>query len=170
MTIKVKRLSPDVFLPEYATDGSSGLDVRAYITKNNIDEIIGENFTRFFDIKKGLLTKLDDKIILKPLGRALIPTGLFVEIPCGFEIQVRPRSGLAIKHGITVLNTPGTIDSDYRGEIKVILFNTSSKNYIISHGDKISQLVVQKVERAEFVEVDELVDTVRSAGGFGSTG
>lgn len=170
MYLKITRLSTNVLLPEYATDGSSGLDVRAYITKDNVNDILGENFTGFFDIRNGLLTKLDDKIIIKPSGRALIPTGLSVEIPVGFEIQVRPRSGLAIKHGITVLNTPGTIDSDYRGEIKVILFNTSGKNYIVSNGDKIAQLVVQRVERVELIEVDGLANTVRSTGGFGSTG
>jgi dUTP pyrophosphatase len=130
-------------LPQYATTGSSGMDIRA---------------------------SLDIPVILRPLERRLIPTGLFVEIPGGYEIQVRPRSGLAIKHGITCLNTPGTIDSDYRGEIKIILINLSSEEQIINPGDRIAQMIIQKVEKAELVQVEILNETERATGGFGHTG
>lgn len=130
-------------LPEYATAGSSGMDIRA---------------------------NLDDKLILVPLQRSLVPTGLFIELPLGYEAQVRPRSGLAIKQGITCLNTPGTIDSDYRGEIKIILINLSGEEQIINPGDRIAQLVIQNVEQAELIQVELLNSTFRSEGGFGSTG
>ena len=130
-------------MPDYATAGSSGMDIRAF---------------------------LDEPQILKPFERALIPTGLFVEIPEGYEIQVRPRSGLAIKQGITCLNTPGTIDADYRGEIKVILINLSREEQIIHPGDRIAQLVVQRVEKANWKQVEEIDVTERNAGGFGHTG
>jgi len=144
MPIEVKILNTSANpLPEYATPGASGLDVRASI---------------------------DSPIHLKPLERALIPTGLFLEIPFGFEVQVRPRSGLAIRQGITCLNTPGTIDSDYRGEIKIILVNLSADEQIIQPGDRIAQLVLQKVEQLEWQAVTALSETSRNAGGFGSTG
>ena len=130
-------------LPQYATKGSSGMDIRA---------------------------SLDIPVSLQPLERTLIPTGLFVEIPGGYEIQIRPRSGLAIKQGITCLNTPGTIDSDYRGEIKIILINLSSEEQVINHGDRIAQMIVQKTERAEFEQVEFLNETERAKGGFGHTG
>ena len=130
-------------LPQYATKGSSGMDIRA---------------------------SLAIRVTLQPLERALIPTGLFVEIPHGYEIQIRPRSGLAIKQGITCLNSPGTIDSDYRGEIKIILINLSSEEQIINHGDRIAQMIIQKTERAELVRVEFLTETERAAGGFGHTG
>ena len=130
-------------LPQYATKGSSGMDIRA---------------------------SLDIPVSLQPLERTLIPTGLFVEIPGGYEIQIRPRSGLAIKQGITCLNSPGTIDSDYRGEIKIILINLSSEEQVINHGDRIAQMIVQKTERAEFEQVEFLNETERAEGGFGHTG
>ena len=130
-------------LPQYATKGSSGMDIRA---------------------------SLDIPVSLQPLERALIPTGLFVEIPGGYEIQIRPRSGLAIKQGITCLNSPGTIDSDYRGEIKIILINLSSEEQVINNGDRIAQMIVQKMERAEFEQVKFLNETERAEGGFGHTG
>ena len=130
-------------LPEYATKGASGMDIRA---------------------------SLDIPLTLQPLERNLIPTGLFVEIPQGYEIQIRPRSGLAIKQGITCLNTPGTIDSDYRGEIKIILINLSSEEQVIHPGDRIAQMIIQKTERAEFEQVEFLNNTERAAGGFGHTG
>jgi dUTP pyrophosphatase len=130
-------------LPQYATKGSSGMDIRA---------------------------SLDIVVTLQPLERMLIPTGLFVEIPTGYEIQIRPRSGLAIKQGITCLNTPGTIDSDYRGEIKIILINLSSEEQVINQGDRIAQMIVQKTEKAEFEQVEFLNETERAAGGFGHTG
>ena len=113
---------------------------------------------------------LDIPLMLQPLERNLIPTGLFVEIPQGYEIQIRPRSGLAIKQGITCLNTPGTIDSDYRGEIKIILINLSSQEQVINPGDRIAQMIIQKTERAEFEQVEILYNTERAAGGFGHTG
>ena len=130
-------------LPQYATKGSSGMDIRA---------------------------SLNFPITLQPLERTLIPTGLFIEIPTGYEIQVRPRSGLAIKQGITCLNSPGTIDSDYRGEIKIILINLSSEEQVINHGDRIAQMIIQKVERAELEPVEILNETERAEGGFGHTG
>ena len=113
---------------------------------------------------------LDIPVTLQPLQRTLIPTGLFVEIPAGYEIQIRPRSGMAIKQGITCLNTPGTIDSDYRGEIKIILINLSTETQVINHGDRIAQMIVQRIERAEFEPVELLNETERATGGFGHTG
>jgi dUTP pyrophosphatase len=130
-------------LPEYATADSSGMDLRA---------------------------DLNETVTIKPLERVLIPTGLFIELPHGFEAQIRPRSGLAIKHGITCLNTPGTIDADYRGEIKIILINLSQEQHSIHPGDRIAQMIIQKVEKAFLVPVIELNETERNAGGFGHTG
>ena len=140
--IKIVNISSNP-LPEYATKGASGMDIRA---------------------------SLDIPLTLQPLERNLIPTGLFVEIPQGYEIQIRPRSGLAIKQGITCLNTPGTIDSDYRGEIKIILINLSSEEQVIHPGDRIAQMIIQKTERAEFEQVEILNNTERATGGFGHTG
>lgn len=130
-------------LPEYATPQSAGLDLRA-----NIDE----------------------SIVLHPMERQLIGTGLYIALPPGYEAQVRPRSGLALKHGITVLNTPGTIDSDYRGEVKVLLVNLSSEPFTINEGERIAQMVVAKHEHAELTIVEELDETERGAGGYGHTG
>ena len=130
-------------LPEYATTGSSGMDIRA---------------------------SLEDVIVMQPMARVLVPTGLYVEIPEGYEIQVRPRSGLAIKQGITCLNTPGTIDADYRGEIKIILINLSGEEQVIHPGDRIAQLVVQRVEKIQWEPVKQLEITGRNTGGFGHTG
>ena len=130
-------------LPSYATTGSSGMDIRA-----------------FLDAPKSML----------PLERALIPTGIFIELPQGYEVQVRPRSGLAIRQGITCLNTPGTIDADYRGEIKIILINLSQEEQVIQPGDRIAQMILQKVEKVEWRLVEELETTERNAGGFGHTG
>jgi dUTP pyrophosphatase len=143
-TIEIKIINKSSnALPEYATTGSSGMDIRA---------------------------NLDIPQTLQPLERTLIPTGLFIELPQGYEAQIRPRSGLAIKQGITCLNTPGTIDADYRGEIKVILINLSQEEQVIHHGDRIAQMVVQTVEQVQWTPVEEIADTVRSAGGFGHTG
>lgn len=130
-------------LPRHETILSAGLDVRA---------------------------NLDEPVTLKPLGRALIPTGLFVELPQGYEMQVRPRSGLAAKYGVTVLNAPGTVDADYRGEVKVILANLSDCEFVVNDGERIAQLVVARHERVEWEQVELLSDTSRGAGGFGSTG
>ncbi len=130
-------------IPEYATEGSSGLDLRA---------------------------NLSLPITLKPMERKMIPTGIFLEIPMGYEVQVRPRSGLAWKSGITCLNSPGTVDSDYRGEIKVILINLSTEEHIISNGDRIAQMVVCKIEKAFLQQETELNSTARGEGGFGHTG
>jgi len=130
-------------LPEYATDGAAGMDLRA---------------------------DLVTPVVLKSLERKLIPTGLFIELPHGYEAQVRPRSGLAIKQGITCLNSPGTIDSDYRGEIKIVLINLSGEDQIINPGDRIAQLVLQKTEKIQWELVTVLTETDRSNGGFGSTG
>lgn len=113
---------------------------------------------------------LSEPVTLKPLERILIPSGLFIEIPAGYEAQVRPRSGLALKQGITCLNTPGTIDSDYRGEIKVLLINLSNEEQVINNNDRIAQMVICRVEKAELVTVQELEETVRGGGGFGHTG
>jgi dUTP pyrophosphatase len=130
-------------LPAYATEGSSGLDIRANITES---------------------------IELQPLERILVPTGLYISIPQGYEIQVRPRSGLALKNGLTCLNSPGTIDSDYRGELKVLLINLSNQSQKIVNGDRIAQLVLQKVESLEWQKVNELNSTLRNEGGFGHSG
>lgn len=130
-------------LPEYATEHAAGLDLKANLT---------------------------EAIVLKPLQRQLIPTGLFFELPVGYEAQIRPRSGLAFKHGITVLNSPGTIDADYRGEIKVLLVNLSDTDFTIQDGERIAQMVVAKHERVEWYVVNKLEASDRGAGGFGSTG
>ena len=144
MTIAVKIVNTSNNpLPHYATEGSAGLDLRA---------------------------NLETSIELQPLERRLVPTGLFIELPHGYEAQVRPRSGLAAKQGLTCLNSPGTVDSDYRGEIKILLINLSGEKQIIQHGDRIAQMVVQKVEKIAWQQVDVLSGTIRSEGGFGSTG
>jgi dUTP pyrophosphatase len=130
-------------LPEYATEASAGFDVRANI---------------------------DSPLVLKPMERTLVPTGLFIELPAGFEAQVRPRSGLALKHGITVLNSPGTIDADYRGELKVILINLSGEEFTVNDGERIAQVIVARHERVQWHEAAQLADTKRGSGGFGHTG
>ena len=130
-------------LPNYETIASAGMDLRANLTQ---------------------------PIVIEPMGRALIPTGLFMELPIGYEAQVRPRSGLALKKGITCLNSPGTIDADYRGEVGVILANLSKETFVVENGERIAQMVIAKHERAEWVEAEELSTTERGAGGFGSTG
>ncbi len=130
-------------LPSYATIGAAGMDLRANI---------------------------DAPIVLKSLERTLVATGLFLEIPLGYEAQIRSRSGLAFKNGLTVLNSPGTIDADYRGEIKVILVNLSNQEFIINDGERVAQMVIAKHEQAEWIEVEQLMDTDRGAGGFGHTG
>ena len=142
MKVKVINRSENS-LPEYGTAHAAGLDLRA---------------------------NLDTPMVLEPLKRALVPTGLFLELPVGYEAQVRPRSGLAIKHGITVLNSPGTIDADYRGEVMVILVNLSDEAFTINHGERIAQLVMAKHEQIEWETVSELEETARGAGGFGHTG
>lgn len=143
MKVKVVNKSNNA-LPAYETKNSAGMDLCAYLP--------------------------DGPVTLQPMQRALIPTGLYIEIPEGYEGQVRPRSGLAFKHGITVLNTPGTIDADYRGELKQILINLSNEPFVINNGDRIAQIVFARCEQAEMVEVDELSETERGAGGFGHTG
>ncbi|WP_373518190.1 dUTP diphosphatase [Pricia sp.] len=142
MNIKIINKSPHK-LPHYETDASAGMDLRASISES---------------------------VTLEPLGRAIIKTGLFIELPVGIEAQVRPRSGLAAKNGISVLNAPGTIDADYRGEVGVILVNLSNESYTIKNGERIAQLVIARHERAEWEEVEELSQTSRGEGGFGSTG
>jgi dUTP pyrophosphatase len=142
MTIKIINKSQHP-LPNYETIVSAGMDLRA---------------------------DLSAPITLSPLGRVIVKTGLFIELPIGYEAQVRPRSGLAIKKGITVLNSPGTVDADYRGEIGVILVNLSNEDFVIENGERIAQLIIAKHERAEWIEVQELSETSRGEGGFGSTG
>lgn len=142
--IKVKVINKSGYdLPEYKTPQSAGMDLRA-----NIDEAV----------------------TLEPMSRVLVKTGLFIALPEGYEAQIRPRSGLALKHGITVLNTPGTVDADYRGEIMVLLINLSNTTFIINPGDRIAQMVIARHEQAEFILVDELDDTERGEGGMGHTG
>ena len=143
MKVKVVNKSTNA-LPAYETKNSAGMDLRAYLP--------------------------DGPITLQPMQRAMIPTGLYIEIPEGYEGQVRPRSGLAIKYGITVLNTPGTVDADYRGELKQILINLSDQPFVINNGDRIAQIVFARCEQAEMVEVESLSETERGAGGFGHTG
>ena len=141
--ILIKKTNKEVITPKYKTDGSSGVDLSAFLEK---------------------------KVVIKPNSSELIPTGLQVAIPEEYEIQIRPRSGLAAKESIGVLNSPGTIDSDYRGELKIILFNHSNKDFIINNGDRIAQMVLVPIIKMEFEEVDSLPNTVRGQGGFGSTG
>jgi dUTP pyrophosphatase len=167
---KIKKLSDDVILPKYATDGSSGMDVCAYINENNINNLKGKKFHRLYLEQNGKMELTNDRIALEPLGRILIPTGLYVEIHTEYEIQVRPRSGLALKYGITVLNTPGTIDSDYRGEIGIILINLSDIDFIVKNGDKIAQLVIMKIKKIKWRLTERVNITDRNEGGFGSTG
>jgi dUTP pyrophosphatase len=142
VTVKIINRSTNP-LPEYATTGSAGMDIRA---------------------------SLSEPLILQPMERSLVPTGLFVELPDNYELQIRPRSGMAIKQGITCLNTPGTIDSDYRGEIKVILINLSNENQVIAPGDRIAQMILSPVSKAILEPVDIIESTERGAGGFGHTG
>jgi dUTP pyrophosphatase len=130
-------------LPQYSTSASAGADVSA---------------------------ALEEDLVVQPGERAAVPTGLYLELPAGYEAQVRPRSGLALKHGLTVINSPGTIDADYRGEVRVILVNLGSEQYVVRDGDRIAQLVVAPVSRAEFLPQEQLGDTGRGSGGFGSTG
>ena len=141
--ILIKKTNKEVITPKYKTDGSSGVDLSAFLEK---------------------------KVVIKPNSSELIPTGLQVAIPEELEIQIRPRSGLAAKESIGVLNSPGTIDSDYRGELKIILFNHGKEDFIINNGDRIAQMVLVPILKMEFKEVDNLPDTVRGQGGFGSTG
>ena len=141
--VLVKKLDPKVELPKYKTEGSSGLDLMAFI---------------------------DNPIKISPNTSALIPTGISVAISNDLEIQIRPRSGLAAKSSVTVLNTPGTIDSDYRGEIKIILFNHGKEDFIIKNKDRVAQMILVPIIKIEFEEVDELPNTIRGSGGFGSTG
>lgn len=144
--IKIRRLEKkfsDIPLPSYTTNGSAGMDIRAAV---------------------------DDEIILEKGKVSLVPTNLSVEIPEGYEMQVRPRSGLALKHGIGILNSPGTIDSDYRGEIKIIMMNFSEENFSIKRGERIAQLIISKVYSAKLIETDDLNDSRRGEGGFGHTG
>ncbi len=141
--ILIKRFSNKVLTPKYETKGSSGMDIAAFI---------------------------ENKIVINPGSKEIIPTGFSLSIPKGYEVQIRPRSGLAAKQGISVLNTPGTIDADYRGEIKVILINLSKNKFIVENGLRIAQMVVCPVIQAEFQEVQELSKTTRGSGGFGSTG
>lgn len=147
LRVSILRLphNPDLPLPSYATPGAAGLDLLAAVGAG-------------------------DPLVLEPGERALIPTGIAMVLPAGYEAQVRPRSGLALKHGVTVLNSPGTIDSDYRGEIGVILLNTGKAPFTIGRGERIAQLVIAPVSQAELAEVSALPETARGAGGFGSTG
>ena len=141
--IQIKRLEPGVKMPNYKTEGSSGMDLMAF---------------------------LKDPVTIKPKSSELISTGISVAIPEDTEIQIRPRSGLAAKSNISVLNTPGTIDSDYRGELKIILFNHSADDFVVNNGDRIAQMVLMPVLKASFEEVENLPNTIRGTGGFGSTG
>lgn len=141
--VKVRKADPSILLPLYGSTGSAGADIRAFIS---------------------------EPIIIPPLARVRVPTGLFLEIPEGYEGQIRPRSGLAYHHGITVLNAPGTIDSDYRGELQIILINLGNENFTISSGDRIAQLVISSVVHGDYIEVEDLGFTERGTGGFGSTG
>ena len=143
-TVKIKIINQSANpLPAYATEGSAGMDIRANLPR---------------------------PLVLKPMERQLVPTGLFIELPEGYEAQIRPRSGLAIKYGITCLNSPGTIDSDYRGEIKIILINLSQEEHIIQDKDRIAQIIIGKVEKVKWELVESITETVRSEGGFGHTG
>jgi dUTP pyrophosphatase len=141
--VKVKKKDERVSVPRYESSGAAGMDLKAFI---------------------------DAEITIPPLGRAKIPTGLFIEVPSGYEAQVRPRSGLAARHGVTLLNSPGTIDSDYRGELEVILVNLGAEPFTLKNGDRIAQMVISPVIRSVLCETDSLSETGRGSGGFGSTG
>ena len=141
--LKIRKRDPAAILPQYETEGAAGMDLRALVSED---------------------------VRIPPLGRAKIPTGLFMEIPFGYEGQIRPRSGLAARFGVTVLNAPGTIDSDYRGEVEVLLINLGSESFTVKSGDRIAQLVIAQVHKAEIRESTTLGETKRGAGGFGSTG
>jgi len=141
--LRVRKKDEGVPLPKYETSGSAGLDIKAFIASD---------------------------LAIPPMGRVKIPTGLFLEIPEGYEAQIRPRSGLALKWGITLLNSPGTIDSDYRGELEVILINTGSESFTVKNGDRIAQMVISPVVRVTISEAEHLSETERGVGGFGSTG
>ncbi len=143
MKIKLKKVRKDAKIPKYMTQKSAGLDIFACISSN---------------------------ITLKPGQRTLIPTGIAISLPEGYEAQIRPRSGLALNYGIIPLNTPGTIDADYRGEIKIILANLGENEFTVKNGDRVAQMVINKIEKVEFVEVEELDNSLRGEGGFGSTG
>ncbi|HCN83053.1 MAG TPA: dUTP diphosphatase [Sphingobacteriaceae bacterium] len=143
MTIQIINKSNNA-LPGYETIASAGMDLRAYLPEGDV--------------------------ILKPMERSLIPTGLYMELPIGYEAQIRPRSGLALKHGITILNSPGTIDADYRGEIKVLLINFSASEFKVSAGDRIAQMIISRHEQVDWDEVELLSETMRGAGGYGHTG
>lgn len=142
MEVRIINKSANV-LPGYETKSSAGMDLRA---------------------------NLDEPIVLKSLERVLVPTGLFIELPGGYEAQIRPRSGLALKHGISILNSPGTIDADYRGEIKILLINFSGQDFEINHGDRVAQMIVARYENVQWKEVELLTETVRGAGCYGHTG
>jgi len=142
--MKVRIINKSGFAsPAYATESSAGMDLRAAI---------------------------DEPIVLAPLGRAMVPTGLYIELPQGYEAQIRPRSGLAAKHGISIVNSPGTVDADYRGEIRVILVNLSGEPFTVTRGERIAQMVVARFEQVQWEEVEELSSSERGTGGFGSTG
>ena len=141
--LRVKKKDPSVPLPQYESSGAAGMDLRAFVAT---------------------------EVSIPPLGKARIPTGLFFEVPDGYEAQVRPRSGLADKNGVTVLNTPGTIDSDYRGEVQVIMINLGTEAFTVKNGERIAQMVISPVTRARVSEVERLSETERGSGGFGSTG
>lgn len=142
MNVKIINLSQNP-LPTYETEASAGMDLRA---------------------------NLAEDVIIKPMQRTLIPTGLFIELPTGFEAQIRPRSGLALKHGITILNSPGTIDADYRGEVKILLINFSDTDFEVKNGDRIAQMIVARHEKVQWSQTEELNETARGAGGYGHTG
>jgi dUTP pyrophosphatase len=141
--VKVKKKDGRIELPRYESSGAAGMDLKAFI---------------------------DADVTIPPLGRAKIPTGLFIEAPPGYEAQVRPRSGLAVRHGVTILNAPGTVDSDYRGELEVILVNLGAEPFTLKNGDRIAQMVISPVTHASLCETDSLSETERGSGGFGSTG
>lgn len=142
MELRIINKSANI-LPAYETEASAGMDLRA---------------------------SLEQSIILKPMERRLIPTGLFIELPAGYEAQIRPRSGLALKHGISILNSPGTIDADYRGEIKILLINFSNQEFEINNGDRVAQMIVASHEQVQWGEVELLTETIRGVGGYGHTG
>ena len=143
-TVKIKVINKGHQpLPQYATEQSAGMDLRA---------------------------NLSEPIVLKPLARCLVPTGLYIALPAGYEAQVRPRSGLALKKGVTVLNAPGTIDADYRGEVGVLLVNLSQEDFVVNDGERVAQMVIARHEIADFIEVEKLDETERGAGGYGHTG
>jgi len=161
MKLLVKKLHPDAIIPKYQTKGAAGFDVHAVVKD---DVFVGDRVSEQYRYDGSFV------IVILPKSKYIVNTGLAFAVPEGYEMQIRPRSGLAAKYGITIVNSPGTLDGDYTGPLKVILYNLGNESFFINHGDRIAQCVINKIEQVDFEEVEELEETERGSGGFGSTG